>query len=67
LLSTVNEENCVGRHNPPHTVTVLVPVTKYTGFVPMFCIVTNDGFPLNVIVELDVVTVFTEFAIIGCY
>ena len=67
LLSTVNEAYCVGRQSHPPAVTILVPVTNHIGFAPRFCIVTNEDHPPSVIVELVVVTVFTAFAIIGCY
>lgn len=63
LLSTVKEENWVGRHSQPHTVQAVVPVTKYIGLLPRFCMVTKVVFPEKVIVELATVTVFTAFAI----
>lgn len=64
LLSTVKEAYCVGKHRPSPTAIVSVPGTKYTGFVPRFCMVINVQFPANVITELVVVTVFTAWDII---
>lgn len=66
LLSTVKDEYWVGKQIPSQTEITSVQGTKYTGFVPRFCIVINVQFPENVITEFATVTVFTAWDIILC-